>query len=781
MKKSFFSLFLALITIVSYGQDNWTARWITHPEVKSGQYSVVHFRNSFIRENITQPAIIHISADTRYKLYLNGHYLGEGPANNDLRHYSYDSYDLQPFLKTGGNVMAAVVWSFGELNPIRYESEKARLWVQSKEDDLASLNTGSGNWKTIENEAITPTLRGMDFNLDGYYAMGGGEEINGDAYPWGWKDPDFNDSHWAQPNATNVPITYGSTLGYGEAALSLSPRTIPMMDVSEENLPELREVRGYLPSGIWLKGEPVEIPPNSESIIILDQEYLTKGHPFFTFSKGKGATIEVIYAESLFNPDGSKGNRNDTEGKMIQGLMDRFLLDGDTNKTYSPLFSRTWRYLQVTIRTEDEPVEWNKYGAKKFIYPFKQTAEFTSEDTLHQDILEAGWRTAMLCADETYMDTPYYEQLQYIGDTRVQALISLYYSGDDRLMRNALTQFGHSITDEGITQSRYPSNLIQYIPPYSLFMINMLHDFHMYRDDDAFTENFLNKVTSILYWFESRLREDHLLGPMPWWSYVDAISEFQRSSPPGSWEGGSIILSLQYVYALQDAIDLYTYFGKHALAEHFAGVKQAIQQSVWSQGYDEENSLLADTPDKRSFSQHAAILAILTDTAPKELQPDMFTKITSDTSVTRANIYFRYYLFQAAQHAGMGEYFINNLDLWENMLSQGLTTYSEHLNNTRSDCHAWSAYPNIEFFRIVLGIQPLEPHFSRILISPNPGDLKNISGTVPHPLGEIRVEINMENDITTFAINIPSGTSGKLEWEGEEYPLQAGENEYRIE
>jgi len=44
---------------------------------------------------------------------------------------------------------------------------------------------------------------------------------------------------------------------------------------------------------------------------------------------------------------------------------------------------------------------------------------------------------------ETYMDCPYYEQLQYVGDTRIQAMVSLYNTGDDRLMRNAITQLDY--------------------------------------------------------------------------------------------------------------------------------------------------------------------------------------------------------------------------------------------------------------------------------------------------------------------------------------------------
>ena len=87
-----------------------------------------------------------------------------------------------------------------------------------------------------------------------------------------------------------------------------------------------------------------------------------------------------------------------------------------------------------------------------------------------EKILEIGWRTARLCATETYMDCPYYEQLQYIGDARIQAMVSLYNSGDDRLVRNALDLMDHSRMAEGITLSRYPSNSPQQIPTFSLMV-----------------------------------------------------------------------------------------------------------------------------------------------------------------------------------------------------------------------------------------------------------------------------------------------------------------------
>ena len=99
------------------------------------------------------------------------------------------------------------------------------------------------------------------------------------------------------------------------------------------------------------------------------------------------------------------------------------------------------------------------------------------------DIFQIGWRTARLCAVDTYMDCPYYEQLQYIGDTRIQALISYYNSGDDRLARHAIDMMSFSRLPEGITQSRYPTNNIQIIPPFSLLWIGMVSDYYKYTLD----------------------------------------------------------------------------------------------------------------------------------------------------------------------------------------------------------------------------------------------------------------------------------------------------------
>ena len=88
--------------------------------------------------------------------------------------------------------------------------------------------------------------------------------------------------------------------------------------------------------------------------------------------------------------------------------------------------------------------------------------------------------------------------MQYAGDTRIQALISLYVSGDDRLVRKAIRMYDLSRSYEGITCSRYPSHIPQYIPPFSLYWIGMIHDYWMHRSDDAFVRSFLPGIRTVL-------------------------------------------------------------------------------------------------------------------------------------------------------------------------------------------------------------------------------------------------------------------------------------------
>ncbi|WP_420153327.1 alpha-L-rhamnosidase C-terminal domain-containing protein, partial [Siphonobacter sp.] len=143
--------------------------------------------------------------------------------------------------------------------------------------------------------------------------------------------------------------------------------------------------------------------------------------------------------------------------------------------------------------------------------------------------------------------------------------------------------------------------------------------------------------------------------------------------------------------------------------------------------------------------------------------------------LTQTTIYFRYYVNQALSKAGLGDLLLDHLQLWQEQMGLGLTTWAEMPEPSRSDCHAWGSSPNIEFYRIVLGIDSEAAGFKRIRIAPALGTLKEASGSMPHPAGTIKTQytLNAQGKLTA-RITLPPATSGTLHWKGKTYPLQEG-------
>ena len=197
--------------------------------------------------------------------------------------------------------------------------------------------------------------------------------------------------------------------------------------------------------------------------------------------------------------------------------------------------------------------------------------------------------------------------------------------------------------------------------------------------------------------------------------------------------------------------------------------------------WDSQTNLFADTPAKDLFSQHTNTLAILTETASPGEAAAIAKKILSDTSVTEATIYFKYYVHQALVKAGLGNDYLQWLDVWKENIQQGMTTWAEKsdINKSRSDCHAWGSHPNIELFRTVLGIDASSPGFKKIKVEPHLGNLKSISGEIPHPNGKVMVSYQYTTHWKVH-IDLPANTAGSFTWKGKNYPLKQGRNEFQF-
>jgi len=749
----------------AYRRGAWKAAWISAPGIPQRDYAVIHLRKSITLAAKPDRFRIHVSADNRYRLFVNGQEVCHGPARGDLAHWYFETIDIAPWLKPGPNTLAATVWNMGTLAPVAQISNQTAFLLQGDTPAEETVNTDK-TWKTLHNTAYTPCSIDNGQRLRSYMVVGPGDQVDAAKYPWGWEQTDYDDSRWKPA----TPVAQAVTYGYGTDNLwTLTPRNIPLMRMEPDRLASVRRNTLTQATDKFLKGQqPVTIPSHTKASILLDNGHLTLAYPKLHTSNGKGATITLTYAEALFDKDRQKGNRNEITGKEIIGNYDTFLPDGGADRTFQPLWLRTFRYLQLDIQTADQPLTLNDLTSHTTGYPFTQQASFTANDSSLQQIWNIGWRTALRCAHETYYDCPYYEQLQYEGDTRIQSLISLYVAGDDRLMRKAILDFHRSRIPEGLTQGRYPSNRLQVIPPFSLFWISMVHDYWMHRTDDNFLKPLLPAVSQIIDWYQNHLDPDKdMLGPMEWWNFVDWDKTFRSGTPDGAIDGNSSVISLQLAYTLRQAEQLFRHYGSTTEAERCKSLSARLVAGTRKHCYDATRKVMANTPLRQTYSQHASIMAVLTDAVPLSERTTVMQHILSDTSLSQATFYYRFYLTRALRHAGMADLYYSQLTPWRGMIANGLTTFAENPDPTRSDCHAWSASPNYDFLATLCGITPAAPGFRQVDIEPALGELTEVKGSMPHPLGEIRVHLRRKGSAGLAGeVSLPDGLQGTLRWKG---------------
>jgi alpha-L-rhamnosidase len=759
--------------------NHWKAQWISHPTESLLDYGVFHFRKSFELNEPPREFIIHISADNRYRLFVNGKPICFGPARADLEHWTYESIDIAPFLKAGKNLLAAEVWNFGELKPWAQFSIKTAFILQGNSISEEIVNTDT-SWKVIKDQAYSPAPASSGETGGQFVVVGPCDRVDASFFPWNWETPGYDDHSWLIPKTLDAahPRGVGTDINW-----ELTPRRIPLMEQKYQNFTAVRRTSGEsVPEGFLEGKTPWIIPGNKKIEILFDQANLTTGYPELLVSGGKGSTIRLTYSESLFDSKGLKGNRNEIEGKSILGYSDYFLPDGKSDRLFRPLWFRTWRYLQMEIETRDEPLQLNSFSSEFTAYPLKENAVFESDQPGLKKIWDVGWRTARLCANETYFDCPYYEQLQYVGDTRIQALISLYVSGDDRLVRNALMNLNESQFYEGLTRSRYPSANPQIIPPFSLYWVDMINDYWMLRDDPEFIKTFLPGIENVLGWFTKRIdKETGMLGKVEYWNFVDWALEWAWNNergiggvPAGGMnDGNSSILSMQLAYAAERTAELFRYYKQPEKADKYSAIAKQLTKAVYQNCWDESHGYLADTPSKKEFSMHAQIFGVLTNTIPESDQITFVKRFMNDKSLIQPTMYFRFYLTQALKKTGLSDLYLETLGLWNDMLEKGLTTFAENPDPARSDCHAWSASPDYDFLATVAGIRPGAPGFRTVEMEPAMGRLTFIKGQMPHPSGIIRYDLKRNgSDGIRGEIILPEGLTGTFKWNGKSIALK---------
>jgi alpha-L-rhamnosidase len=523
---------------------------------------------------------------------------------------------------------------------------------------------------------------------------------------------------------------------------------------------------------------PWTIPPNTSIRVVIDLDDYYCGFPHLKL-KGQGC-VTLEWAESLFHDETdygkaqNKGNRDEVVGKIFHGFGDEFRHVG-APQCYRPYWWRAGRYWLLSIETGKHPLHIEQLTLEETRYPLERRDSFRSSQKAWDPIQPILWRGLQTGAHEIFTDSPYYEQMMYVGDTRLQALCHIVCGGDDRLVRRSLELFDWSRWRTGFIAERYPSDPYQLSLTFSTIWVGMLREYAWWRNDATFVRERLTGARCLLEHFIPLTDARGLLKRLPGWSFVDWVPTWERGIPPGERRDGSASVNLQFLLMLQALANLETAHGEPALARRVRTLAVSTGQAIVKAFWNDKRGLFADDTAHTSWSEHAQVLAILAGILPAK-RPQLVTGLLTAPDLARCSIYFSHYWFEAMRVAGRGHEIVRKIDEWSQLPVQGFKTPPERLHDTRSDNHSWSSHPLFHLQATLTGVRPGSPGFKTVEITPLPGPLDDIDSIVPHPLGPIKTEIRFSARQCHGLIQLPAGLSGIFRWNGRTKPLHAGKN-----
>ena len=775
----------------TFERSCWPARWIAPAGDIPKTLAMFLFRRVF---ELPAPTTVrlHVSADQRYLLKLDGAPLGRGPERGTMERWMYESYEL-PLSPGRHELTARLTWlGFGREAPYAQLTARPALLVQAEglKDDC--ISTGSAPWqvKRLPGWSLEPQ---PDFHT--FLAVGARFRIAAGALR-----AETSDDGWENPVVIG-PATLRAAHAESPLPWRLAPALLPAMLDAPFDLDnaEVRHVDdpGAAPAHTvriepekrlldelpgWsalLRGRPLVIPARTSRRAVIDLRDYACFYPRLEVVGGRGANVRLGVAEApVLSADAGaqeKTNRDQCDGLFLRGQVDVFEPDGGPCVFESPWWL-AGRYVQLEVRTVDEPVTLVSLHLAQTHYPHDFQSRFDCDDGSMTGFVPLALRSLEMCSHETYLDCPFYEQMMYVGDTRLEALVTLSTTRDPSLPRKAVLFFDDSRTPDGWTRSRVPSRTPQTIPTFSLWWVCMTHDYARWRDDPDFVRERIVGVRAVVNALLGHVNRDGLVEALPGWNFIDWVKHWPRGMPPGAESGVNACVNLQAVLALDAAAELERAYGEPALGDYCerrAASLFAALEPFW----DESRGAFSEDPAHTEFSEHAQALAILAGRLLPERRQRVAAALLHDRSLSPATIYFSHYVLDALRAIGRTDVLMDRLGYWNDLPKLGLRTTPECPEPTRSDCHAWGAHPVYHLYASIVGIRPAAFGFARVEIRPQLARLSWVRGRMVHPRGFIHFDLQQREGKLSGRIELPAEVGGTLELADASMPLKPGVND----
>lgn len=760
------------------------AAWLWHPECAPGQAAFLLFQLDF--EGGEAPVELQVSADLRYEIAVDGRLQSRGPDSGPVEAWSFSAYQLNA--APGPHRLDVLVWWAPQpFAPFGRMSWRGGFALAAAGEAGKRFDTGHAAWRVgrLEGFGFGPALTGA------YHAIGGSLEADLRLFSRA-------EARWAEPCVVRRPVV-ANPHGLVAPGWRLRPAELPELTRGDWRGGRLRALLPGAPgspvrvpeevdagnpdaktwSG-WLAGcGPLTLSAGAAIAVLIDTEDYMTGYPRLSWSGGDGARVAVETAEALYTPDGrSKDDRGVVAGRTFAGWGDRYVLAEDTvqgspvRSQVRPHWWRAGRYVLLSIRVGEVPLTLHELVWERCGLPVVRRDRFETGDAGLDGVMDLCARGLFASMHDVYSDSPYYEQMMYNADTRLEILLTYITTGDETLPRRGMELMDLSRDHEGFTAMRFPSADRQASGTFPMFWVWMLHDHAYWRDDRAWLRARLPGMRAVLEALHAHRDEAGLLVALPGWLFVDWVPGWQEGWPPGARGGRSALVNLQYLLTLQKAADLERIDGRDGDAERLerqaASVADAVRRVFW----DEARGLFSDDEGHQHYSQHAQVWALLAGFPEAGRDAGWADPVPNaeHADLARATVYFQHYLFEALGRLGRVDWLFAYLEFWRELHRRGLKAPVEGPEPSRSDCHAWGSHPLYHMHATVAGVSPAAPGFSRVRVAPQLGALTCLSAEMPHPKGRVAVCIRDGE----ARVSLPEEVTGVFVWKGREWPLRAG-------
>ncbi len=671
--------------------NDLSAVWITSPDSLPSTVGMFCFCKRFSVEAIPAEYFVHITADSRYRLSVNGQMLANGPCRTTTDKKYIDTVDLSSALTVGENTV--------------------EVWVAHYADNLLDAMEYKGGPTSV---VSTPYMALYIMDPLGRLSTDGSWLVRPEArYTFLWMDRPRSElcfterlDYTAQPMpfVPAIPIAplamcneYGAVSYFSE----LLPRPIPMPYMEFGCFSTV--VYSDDPA-LWqdvCRGR-VAVPPHMSTFVELDAATYQTAFLHLCL-KGK-AKMRLISSECYYQKGENgyfKGDRTRIgDGSALIGLTDEIISASQENEYISYNY-RAFRFVRIEIKTMEEPFELS-VGFIRTGYPLEVTGRFHSAHETDNSLWDASLRTLRSCMYETYMDCPFYEQKQYLMDGYLQLVYTLFVSEDLRLAEKMVDDFNHSMTAEGKMPSCTPSRFRQYIWGFPIFWIFMIREIYCKSGNMEFVRKYYDGILRLLHHLCDAVDETSgMVVVREGWSFVDWIPAWNetRGAPV---ENGTpnTIYTMMLAAALSVAGELAETIGRPDTSI-LIRKSLALRRAADRLAYDPGNGMYQDAPSVEQFSMHTQIWAVLSETARGKRARSVLR--TAARTVPDVSYCYNYFLFKAFRKAGI---YSESAFLWESLhkeLKKNLTTLPEDAMDQRSDCHAWSAVALSEFPYLYFG------------------------------------------------------------------------------